>query len=592
MFKTNLKFVKNIDLQLNNKQKKPRFKRYSISLILSLIIFPSVVSAQSTPPPGVNIPPTTPETLDQTIPKPTPSPVPPPTPPTTSPEILTPPEIPTPPDTSFPSSESFLVKKVEILGATVLKDEIAELIKLFENRQVAFADLVQLRSDITELYIRNGYVTSGAFLPNNQNLTDGVVQIQVVEGELENIELGGLRRLQPVYVRSRLRKASSAPLNQKRLEEALQLLQLDPLIERVNAQLTAGSTPGSNILQVTITEAPAFHGGVFVANNQTPSIGSTQAGIFLSHDNLSGFGDSFSAEYGITEGLNIYNFSYTIPLNPNNGTLAFRVNNSDSRIIEDEFSELDIKSDAQTYSFNYRQPLYRKPQSEFAIALGLDLRRSQTFLLNDIPFSFSEGPENGLSKVTVIRFSQDWVERSASRVLAARSQFSVGIDAFDATVNDSGTDGRFFSWLGQFQWVQRLSPGTILLARVNAQLTGDSLLSLEKFSIGGADTVRGYRQNEFVADNGITASVEARIPLTSSNTLQVAPFFDVGTAWNNRGANSSSQTLASLGLGLIWQPIQNLNLRLDYGIPLIDVNSGGNTLQDNGLTFSLRYQAF
>ncbi|WP_445638534.1 ShlB/FhaC/HecB family hemolysin secretion/activation protein [Nostoc sp. DSM 114161] len=485
-----------------------------------------------------------------------------------------------------------MVKKVEVLGATVLKNEIAELIKLFENRQVTFADLVQLRSDITELYIKNGYVTSGAFLPNNQNLTDGVVQIQVVEGELEKIELGGLRRLQPVYVRSRLRKASSAPLNQKRLEEALQLLQLDPLIERVNAQLTAGSTPGSNILQVTITEAAAFHGGVFVANNQTPSIGSTQAGIFLSHDNLSGFGDSFTAEYGITEGLNIYNFSYTIPLNPNNGTLAFGVNNSDSRIIEDEFSELDIKSDAQTYSLNYRQPLYRKPQSEFAIGLGLDLRRSQTFLLNDIPFSFSEGPENGLSKVTVIRFSQDWVERSASRVLAARSQFSVGIDAFDATVNNSGTDGRFFSWLGQFQWVQRLSPRTILLARLNAQLTGDSLLSLEKFSIGGVDTVRGYRQNEFVADNGITASIEARIPLTSSNTLQVAPFFDIGTAWNNRGTNSSSETLASLGLGLIWQPIQNLNLRLDYGIPLIDVNSSGNTLQDNGFTFSLRYQAF
>ncbi|YAG11823.1 ShlB/FhaC/HecB family hemolysin secretion/activation protein [Nostoc sp. DSM 114161] len=592
MLNTNLIFVKNIDLKLNNKREKPRLKHYSISLILSLIIFPSVVSAQSTPPPGVNIPPTTPETLDQTIPKPTPSPTPPPTPPAASPEILTPPETPISPDTSFPSSESFMVKKVEVLGATVLKNEIAELIKLFENRQVTFADLVQLRSDITELYIKNGYVTSGAFLPNNQNLTDGVVQIQVVEGELEKIELGGLRRLQPVYVRSRLRKASSAPLNQKRLEEALQLLQLDPLIERVNAQLTAGSTPGSNILQVTITEAAAFHGGVFVANNQTPSIGSTQAGIFLSHDNLSGFGDSFTAEYGITEGLNIYNFSYTIPLNPNNGTLAFGVNNSDSRIIEDEFSELDIKSDAQTYSLNYRQPLYRKPQSEFAIGLGLDLRRSQTFLLNDIPFSFSEGPENGLSKVTVIRFSQDWVERSASRVLAARSQFSVGIDAFDATVNNSGTDGRFFSWLGQFQWVQRLSPRTILLARLNAQLTGDSLLSLEKFSIGGVDTVRGYRQNEFVADNGITASIEARIPLTSSNTLQVAPFFDIGTAWNNRGTNSSSETLASLGLGLIWQPIQNLNLRLDYGIPLIDVNSSGNTLQDNGFTFSLRYQAF
>ncbi|MBW4673344.1 MAG: ShlB/FhaC/HecB family hemolysin secretion/activation protein [Desmonostoc geniculatum HA4340-LM1] len=584
--------MENIQLQQNNKRKKPRLQRYNIYLVLILVIFPSVVSAQSTPPPGVNIPPTTPETLDQTIPKPTPPATPPPTAPSASPPILTSPDTPTPSDTNFPSNESFLVKKVEVFGNTVLKDEIGELIKPFENRQVTFGDLIQLRSDITELYIKKGYVTSGAFLPNNQNLTDGVVEIQVVEGELEKIELSGLRRLQPVYVRSRLQKASSTPLNQKRLEEALQLLQLDPLIERVNAQLTAGSAPGSNILQVIITEAPAFHGGVFAANNQTPSIGSTQAGVFLSHDNLLGFGDSLTAEYGITEGLNIYNISYTNPINANNGTLAFRINNSDSRIVEDEFRDLDIKSEAQTYSFNYRQPLYRKPQSEFAIGLGLDLRRSQTFLLNDIPFSFSEGPENGLSKVTVIRFSQDWVERSATRVLAARSQFSLGIAAFDATVNDLGTDGRFFSWLGQFQWVQRLSPRTILLTRLNAQLTGDSLLSLEKFSIGGVDTVRGYRQNEFVADNGITGSVEARIPITSSNALQIAPFFDVGTAWNNRGTNSNSNTFASLGLGLIWQPIPDLNLRLDYGIPLIDVNSGGNTLQDNGLSFSLSYQAF
>ncbi|MBX9255751.1 ShlB/FhaC/HecB family hemolysin secretion/activation protein [Desmonostoc muscorum CCALA 125] len=581
-----------MDLQRNNKRKKPRLKRYSIYLVLSLIISPSVVSAQSTPPPGVNIPPTIPETLDETIPKPNPPATPPPTAPSASPPILTSPDTPTPSDTNFSSSESFLVKKVEVFGTTVLKDEIGELIKRFENRQVTFGDLIQLRSDITELYIKKGYVTSGAFLPNNQNLTDGVVEIQVVEGQVEKIELGGLRRLEPVYVRSRLQKASSAPLNQKRLEEALQLLQLDPLIERVNAQLTAGSTPGSNILQVIITEAPAFHGGVFAANNQTPSIGSTQAGVFLSHDNLLGFGDSLSAEYGITEGLNIYNISYTIPINANNGTLGFRVNNSDSRIIEDQFRDLDIKSEAQTYSFNYRQPLYRKPQSEFAIGLGLDLRRSQTFLFNDIPFSFSEGPENGLTKVTVIRFSQDWVERSATRVLAARSQFSLGIGAFDATVNDLGTDGRFFSWLGQFQWVQRLSPRTILLTRLNAQFTGDSLLSLEKFSIGGVDTVRGYRQNEFVADNGITGSVEARIPITSSNALQIAPFFDVGTAWNNGGNSSNSETFASLGLGLIWQPIRDLNLRLDYGIPLINVNREGNTLQDNGLSFSLRYQPF
>jgi hemolysin activation/secretion protein len=373
----------------------------------------------------------------------------------------------------------------------------------------------------------------------------------------------------------------------------LQLLQIDPLIERVNAELTAGSTAGRNILRLTVKEAPAFHAGVGVDNNQSPSIGSEQASVFIAHDNLLGFGDKLAAQYGITEGLNLYDFSYTIPINSLDGTVGVRYGNSDSKIIEADFRDLDIRSESRTLSFNLRQPLHKTPSSEFALGLAFDLRRSQTFILNDIPYSFSEGPENGESKVTAIRFSQDWVQRDTKKVLAARSQFSVGIGAFDATINDTGTDGRFFSWLGQFQWVQRLSPRIIMLAKIDGQLTGDSLLSLEKFSIGGVETVRGYNQNQVVTDNGVIASVEARIPLTSNvNTFQVVPFFDFGTGWNNRADNPNPQTLASLGLGLRWQPFPGLNLRADYGIPLFGVENKGDSLQDNGFNFSLRYQPF
>lgn len=582
----------NIASGWQNTQQKCRFDFYSLTLFLTLIPFPKVTSAQTVPPPGVNIPPTAPETLEQTIPKPTPSPTA-PTPTNPAAPILPAPVIPTPSDTGFPNTERFLVKKIEVLGTTVLKAEIAQLVQPLENSQVTFAGLLKLRSDITELYIKNGYITSGAFLPNNQNLTDGVVTIQVVEGELEKIEITGLRRLESVYVRSRLTQATSTPLNRQRLEAALQLLQIDPLIQRVNAELTAGSTPGRNILQVQITEAPAFHGGVFTANNQTPSVGSTQIGAFINHDNLLGFGDRLTTEYAVTEGLNLYDISYTMPLNGNNDTLNFRFNNSNSRIITSDFRDLKIRSETQTSSLTYRRPLYRQPQTELALSLGVDLRRSQTYLLDNIPFSFSPGTEDGEAKVTAIRFSQDWVKRDAKTVLAARSQFSLGIGAFDATVNDTGTDGRFLSWLGQFQWVQLLSSRTLLLTRINAQLTGDSLLSLEKFSIGGFDTVRGYTQNQLLADNGFNASFEVRTPLlANSNTLQIAPFFDIGTVWNSRGINPQRQTISSVGLGLIWQPSRDLNLRLDYGIPLTDVSSGGNTLQDNGLTFSLRYQAF
>lgn len=566
------------------------------TLFLTLLAFISITSmatfAQSRPPSGVTIPPDTPGKVEETLPQATPKP-PSPTPSTPTVPILPSSPQENLPDTIFPSSETFFVKEIQVKGYSVLEDEIFKLKQPLENQKITFEQLLQLRSQITELYVKNGYVTSGAFIPNNQNVANGVVQIQVVEGELEGIVISGLKRLQLAYVRSRIQRFAGKPLNQKSLETALQLLQLDPAIARVNAELTAGSTSGSNILQVKITESPAFHAGVIFANNQSASVGSEQGSVFIAHDNLLGFGDQFSAEYGITEGLDIYNLSYSIPFNALDGSIGIRYSNSGSRIIESEFRDLNINSEAETLSFNVHQPLIYTPNSEFALSLAFDLRRSQTFILNDIPFSFTEGPEDGKSRVTVIRFSQDWLQRNANNVLAARSQFSFGIDAIDATINNSGTDGRFFSWVGQFQWVQRLSPRILMLAKINTQLTPDSLLTLEKISIGGVETVRGYRQNQLVADNGVVGGIEVRIPLTSNvETLQVLPFFDIGTVWNNRDRNPDPQTLASLGLGLQWQPISGLLLRADYGLPLIVTSDRGSSLQDNGFNFSVRYQPF
>lgn len=561
----------------------------NIAALFSILLS---AAAQSNPPSGVTIPPTTPRTIEQTIPTDSAVPLPsasPTSPP--SPNLETPPIPDLPGCTSNSSGERFLVKKVEVLGSTVLQKEIAALTSRLENREVTFEDLICLRSQITQLYINKKYITSGAFLPNNQVLNDGTVQIQVVEGELEQIEVSGLEYLQQGYVRSRLALATGKPLNQQSLEEALQLLQLDPLLEQVNAELTVGSTPGRNILRVNLKEAPTFHAGIVANNYRSPSLGSEQASLFVAHNSFLGFGDRLTAEYGITEGLNIYDINYAIPLNARNGTLGLQISNSDSRVIEDVFQDLGIRSETQTYSLNFRQPISRTPESEFALSLALDLRRSQTFLLNEIPFSFTEGPEDGESQVTVIRFSQDWVDRGARRVLAARSQFSFGLDAFDATINDTGRDGRFFAWLGQFQWVQQLSPKILLLTRLDAQLTPDSLLSLEQFSIGGVDTVRGYQQNQLVTDNGVIGSLELRIPLTSDpNVLQLAPFLEFGKAWNNQAPNPDPTTLASLGLSSRWLISPDLSVRLDYGIPLIAVDNRGNSLQEKGFYFFLRYQ--
>lgn len=490
------------------------------------------------------------------------------------------------------------VNRVEVLGSTAFsREELALVVAPWLGKELSFEQLSATRTAITNLYISRGYTTSGAFLPP-QDVSRGVVQIQVVEGELEKVEIQGLRRLKESYVRDRLALVTQTPLNIPRLEKGLQLLQNDPLFSRVQAEVMAGKEPGRYVLALNLKEAPLLSSSLILDNREPPSVGSLGGSALLSDINLLGLGDRLTAQVGRTEGVNTYNINYEIPLNALHGTLSFRYNNGRNRVIEEPFAPLDIKGRNQTYSFGFRQPLSRTPTSEFALGLSLDLRRSRTYLFDSEPFSFVTGPEDGRSRATVIRFSQDWVDRSPNRVLAARSQFSLGLDAFGATVNDTGTDGRFFSWIGQAQWVQALneSKDASFVVKAAAQLTPDSLLPLEQFSIGGMDTVRGYRENQRVGDNGIVGSFEVRFPIIRDSDgiglIQLAPFFDVGTSWSNNDAHADSSTLVSTGLGLRWELGSRFWARLDWGIPLISVDKQGDSLQDNGLHFSIGLQPF
>ena len=363
-----------------------------------------------------------------------------------------------PPETADVPAVTFFVEDIQVIGNTQFQDEIEQLIAPLEGREITLQDLLNLRTEISNLYISNGYISSGAFVPTNQDLSDAVVQIWVVEGGVEQIDIIGLSRLREGYVRDRIARAAAPPLNVRRLEEALQLLQVDPLLQKVDAELTAGSEPGQNILILELTEADPFFVDLAVNNYRSPSIGSLQGTAAATHLNVLGFGDRLSVSYDVTEGLDVYEFRYAIPVNGLDGTVQLRYENADSNIVESRFEAAGIRSENETFSINFRQPLNRSLTNEFALGLGFDLRESRSFVRNNIPFSFSVGPEAGVSKVRALRFSQEWVNRDINTVLAVRSQFGLGLDIFDATVNNTGTDGRFFSWLGQFQWVEQFSP--------------------------------------------------------------------------------------------------------------------------------------
>ena len=283
-----------------------------------------------------------------------------------------------------------------------------------------------------------------------------------------------------------------------------------------------------------------------------------------------------------------------MPLTAYDTTLSLRYRKNDTIVVEEPFKPLDVKSKSEIVEITLRQPLYRTLTRELAVALTGERLYNETFLLGE-PFAFSPGAENGKSTVTAVRLAVEWIDRPPNQVIAARSRFSVGIDALGATTHPAGVpDGRFFAWLGQFQWARRLTTWDLQgLFRLDVQLSTDPLLPLEQIAVGGRFSVRGYRENQLVRDNAVIAALEGRIPLVRNKPwadfVQLAPFVDFGHAWNTDQPTPAPKAIASVGVGLRWAATLTTPMRLRsqlevyWGYPLKDVDTPGGNLQDLGL---------
>lgn len=565
---------------------------------------PSPLSPPSSPPRDAQltqVPPTPPRSID---PRPQ-LPLPPPEdllqPPPPAPELQVPsaplPETPTTPGDDV----TVVVDRFEVVGSTVFSEaELQAAVAPFVGRPLTLAELLQARTAITQLYIDGGYASSGAFIPP-QVPDNGTVRIEVIEGRLSDIQVQGNSRLNSTYVSSRLAMAAAPPLNVNRLVEGLRLLQLDPLIANISGELSAGLEPGTNRLTVTVDEADSTDVDFVTSNDRSVAVGSWERGLFFNQRNLTGHGDGLRVGYLNTDGSDRLIASYQFPINPRNGTLGVYFERTGSEVISQPASILDINTKSTLLNLSFRQPVILTPTQELALSLTGSWQKSRSEFLagllgEPLPFPTFGANANGEIEVFALRFAQDWTNRGSNQVVAARSQFSLGLGG-STPLNPTGDapDSHFFSWLGQAQWARLLGPETLLLVRGEAQLATDTLPSPELFGLGGQRTVRGYRQDRLLTDNALLASAEVRFPILRNrerqSLLQVVPFLDVGTGWNTRVPNPNPNTLIGTGVGLLWTEGDYWNARLDWGFPL-NGSESGNTWQENGLYFSIGLNAF
>jgi len=506
------------------------------------------------------------------------------------------------------------VRQINVIGSTVFSaEELAKVTDPYVNRELTSEDLEALRVALTILYVNRGYVNSGAILPD-QRVTEGVVTYQIIEGELTAVDVQGNRWFRSSYFQKRFFLDAGPPLNVNALQRRLQLLLEDSRIQRLNAELKPGLKPGEGILDVRVEDRAPYRLLTEYNNYQSPAVGENRGLVSLWYDNVTGNGDVFFGQYGRSSGLNpLLDFKYAIPVNAYDTTLSYEYRRNTLAVIEQPFQGLDVKSKSDIYTYTVRQPVYRTLNSDFALELIAEREWQQTFLLGE-PFSLEPGAQHGRSVVFALRPAQEFVYRTQSQVIAARSRFSFGLNAFGATVNHNGLpDGIFFAWLGQFQWVQRFNQfswfqslgqypwvrrlgllDSYAIFRSQFQYSDSPLLTLEQVSIGGRYSVRGYRENTMLRDKAVLTSFEVRLPVISNTAwadyLELAQFVDFGRGWDVNLKTPPPRDIESVGVGVRWgltflKPVLiQPQFEFYWGYRLRKVLNPENSLQDHGIS--------
>ena len=142
------------------------------------------------------------------------------------------------------------------------------------------------------------------------------------------------------------------------------------------------------------------------------------------------------------------------------------------------------------------------------------------------------------------------------------------------------------------QYLQHLPKDFSALVWLRGQASSQNLLPSEQIGIGGFDTVRGYNQQQYTADDAVLFTAEVHSPKyplfshfcrnTGGDAIEFLAFFDYGYGWNHTRlpGEPKADHLLGIGPGLRYTAKQYVTARLDWGIKLHNNSlfSGGSSM--------------
>jgi hemolysin activation/secretion protein len=472
--------------------------------------------------------------------------------------------------------EKIDVKQIAIVGNTVLTEKHLSMItRPFIGRTLTLPQLHEIPGAITKAYIKEGFLLTKAYLPQ-QTVIEGLITVYVLNGTIGEIVVKGHQRHSERFIKKPLEKAVRAEVHPRlnRLLERPMLILNDTPNVGVSATLQAGTATGTTDILLQVKEDRRSHLMIDYNNFGSQSVSRDRWGTEFKISDLQFEGSELSVRLvsGHKPEQMLYGrILYALPLNSNGTRLSLSHTAGDIDLAQ-QFAAAGIKTQFENSSLSVTHPFIKRRLLVFEGEAGLDagdFRQSSEVsagvLIHDV-----------LRKVRVeIRLNQTQLQ--GRNFLSLSLSQGLG-EAFGGMDNSSalssrqaaGADNRFTTLNLDLTHLHQFTPTYGLRIRTAAQTTHRPLVSGEQYSLGGADSVRGYQMGELLGDNGYNAIAELHVaPFSNKERTQFIFFVDHGGVQVKK-PTPNSDALTGYGVGVRYTLRANLPIRIDMGIPLSD----------------------
>lgn len=474
-----------------------------------------------------------------------------------------------------------VVQGVVFEGNTVYTSE--DLVNYLNVQQGTVLNSVyvgQKVQGINAAYQRDGYV-----MAHVAGLTvdeAGLVHISIVEGTVEDIVPAGNKKTRDKVITREFIQKKGQPFNAFLVRRSVERVYNLGFFDDVNVRMLPGSDPSKVIIEVDVLEHKT--GTVTLGAGYSESDGLVGI-IELGEDNLRGTGDKVKIHWEVgKDSYKNYSLSYMHPWLDDKGTsLGFTYYNRD-----DEYTDYD--SDGSEVAE------YNKPSKGFSIQLGrqtgeytrdyltLETRKDDYEWDDEDSSGFrydrNQGQGNGWNNGPYDFADADYVGNNFGRInsISWQKVYDSRDNVYEPTRGKRisyttqwaghglGGDFDFYKFTAEARMYKKIGHSQVLALRARGGIIqGDAPYS-QLFALGGADTLRGYEDDQFRGKKMYNATIEYRFPMVKKVTGVL--FADVGDSWdapNVTWYKNDKQFNASVGAGVrVSTPIGPV--RLDYGI--------------------------